>query len=505
MHLSKAGEALVVRANNPIASSPQRSRVLKFAETLIQKKTQTYCSELQRQILIGALQEERKTYDQLAVECGYSAKYVKQDVAPKLWQLLSQVLDTKVTKANVRAVLDHALEQVERGDVRSSSGLETMVQWRNIADGVDGSDIDELDANESEATELSVHKGTILLVDDQPQNLRLLSELLEEQGYEIQQAISGNIALQAVARRQPDLILLDINMPDVDGYSVCQQLKANTETRDIPVIFVSALDEAWDKVKGFTVGGSDYISKPFKVVEVLARVENQLKIKQLQTTLKHRNYQLQQAIQELQRLAAIDKLTRVASRRRFDAYLLECWQQAMAHQRSLTLMFIQLNHFDIYRQDADPTEGDGKSLRSGDRILQHLAQLIQNTVRTPQSLTSRYGTLTFAIIVPQQQNSKWQNSTAQNDTVKNSTASTDSATGSAPLSLQRKGSDIAQRLLHQIQMAKTPASDPIATYIGLVTANPTVDSRLEDFLAEGDRALQQAKQQTGNCIVSLDL
>ena len=89
--------------NSPV-SHLHKNKVLKFAETLIYQKTDTYCSGLQRQILIAALQEERKTYDQLAEECGYSPKYVKQDVAPKLWQLLSQVLNTKVTKATVRGV-----------------------------------------------------------------------------------------------------------------------------------------------------------------------------------------------------------------------------------------------------------------------------------------------------------------------------------------------------------------------------------------------------------------
>ena len=135
----------------------------------------------------------------------------------------------------------------------------------------------------------SLAAANILLVDDQPKNLRLLSDLLEEQGYEVQQAINGAVALQAVALDKPDLILLDIHMPEMDSYIVCQHLKADLTTQDIPVIFVSALDEGWDEVKAFSVGGSDYITKPFKVVEVLARVENQLKIQQLQQSLKVQN------------------------------------------------------------------------------------------------------------------------------------------------------------------------------------------------------------------------
>ncbi|NEP84343.1 MAG: response regulator [Okeania sp. SIO3B3] len=145
-------------------------------------------------------------------------------------------------------------------------------------------------------------KGNILLVDDQPENLKLLSDLLEEQGYEVQQAINGVIALQAVAAGSPDVILLDIHMPELDGYTVCQKLKAHPQTQDIPVIFVSALDETWDKVKAFSVGGSDYITKPFKTVEVLARVENQLKVRHLQLKVKSLEQQLEEKNQQLQQL-----------------------------------------------------------------------------------------------------------------------------------------------------------------------------------------------------------
>ena len=194
--------------------------ILKFAESLIQEKTQTYCSELQRQILITALQEERKTYDQLAEECGYSPKYVKQDVAPKLWLLLSDVLGTKVTKANARAVLSRAMRNLFLAKVTPFSRKVTAT-----------------------TAEMTDTKATILLVDDQPQNLHLLSELLEEQGYDVQQAINGYVALEAIAKNIPDLVLLDIFMPQIDGYGVCQQIKSNPATEDVPVIFISALDE----------------------------------------------------------------------------------------------------------------------------------------------------------------------------------------------------------------------------------------------------------------------
>lgn len=129
-------------------------------------------------------------------------------------------------------------------------------------------------------------QGTILIVDDLPNNLRLLFTLLMPQGYQVGKALNGQMALKSADSNPPDLILLDINMPNMDGYEVCQRLKANVKTKEIPVIFISALDDVWDKVKAFKVGGIDYITKPFQAEEVLARVENQMKIQALQKALR---------------------------------------------------------------------------------------------------------------------------------------------------------------------------------------------------------------------------
>src|ERR671932_1122140 len=139
-------------------------------------------------------------------------------------------------------------------------------------------------------------KGNILIVDDTPENLRLLSNALTEQGYKVRSVINGAMALMGAKAAPPDLILLDINMPQMNGYEVCEALKADEQTREIPVIFISALDEVLDKVKAFAVGGVDYITKPFHFEEVLARVENQLTIRNLQKQLQEQNLRLQQEI-----------------------------------------------------------------------------------------------------------------------------------------------------------------------------------------------------------------
>ena len=135
-------------------------------------------------------------------------------------------------------------------------------------------------------------KASILVVDDTPANLRLLVGLLTEQGYAVRPARDGFQALSIAQGAGIDLILLDIQMPQIDGYEVCSKLKANEETRDIPVIFISALSDVFDKVKAFGVGGVDYITKPFQVEEVLARVETHLAVQKLQKSLHDKNEHL---------------------------------------------------------------------------------------------------------------------------------------------------------------------------------------------------------------------
>ena len=137
-------------------------------------------------------------------------------------------------------------------------------------------------------------QGDILIVDDTPANLRLLSQMLRSQGYTVRAVTSGARAIDSVHASMPNLILLDIRMPDMDGYEVCEELKAFERTRDIPIIFISALNEIEDKVKAFKVGGVDYITKPFQLDEVLARTETHLALRKLQL-------QQQKAIKKLER------------------------------------------------------------------------------------------------------------------------------------------------------------------------------------------------------------
>jgi len=131
--------------------------------------------------------------------------------------------------------------------------------------------------------------SNILIVDDTPANLQLLSKILVEQGYRARPVPSGSMALSAAQVEPPDLVLLDIRMPDMDGYEVCERLKADERTRDIPILFISALDATQDKIRAFQAGGLDYITKPFHLEEVLARVDTHLALRKLQQVLQDAN------------------------------------------------------------------------------------------------------------------------------------------------------------------------------------------------------------------------
>lgn len=250
------------------------------------------------------------------------------------------------------------------------------------------------------------YKADILVVDDKPDNLRLLSTMLTEQGYKVRKVISGELALKACQIMPPDLILLDINMPNMNGYIVCEKLKSWRETQDIPVIFISALDDVVDKVEAFSRGGADYITKPFEIQEVLARVKNQLTIRELQKKLqqqnallseevKERQYaeaELQKVNKELYRLATLDGLTQVGNRRCFDEYFNLEWRRLQREKAPLSLILCDVDYFKLYN--------DNYGHLAGDFCLKQIAQAISNALKRPADLVARYGGEEFAMILP---------------------------------------------------------------------------------------------------------
>ncbi|MGQ4646897.1 adenylate/guanylate cyclase domain-containing protein [Lyngbya aestuarii] len=156
-------------------------------------------------------------------------------------------------------------------------------------------------------------KRNILIVDDTPNNLRLLSAILTKRGYEVGKALDGKIALRAAKTAPPDLILLDIKMPEMNGYQVCERLKADDKTREIPVIFISALDDVLDKVKAFRSGGVDYITKPFQGEEVLARVQIHLNLQALQNALRREQKNSERLLLNILPQAIVEELKQKSS------------------------------------------------------------------------------------------------------------------------------------------------------------------------------------------------
>jgi diguanylate cyclase (GGDEF)-like protein len=247
--------------------------------------------------------------------------------------------------------------------------------------------------------------ATILVVDDRVDNLLVLTSLLKSHGYEVRKARGGQIALQTVQIEPPDLILLDIRMPEISGYEVCAQLKANPATQDIPIIFLSALNEIEDRMAAFAAGGADYITKPFHTAEVLARIQGQLTIQQQRQQLIQQNQRLQQEIQErqrieqalrqanleLERLAALDSLTQIPNRRRFDEYLSVEWRQSQRDQTYLSLILCDVDCFKAYNDHYGHQAGDG--------CLRQVALAIHQTLRS-SDLVARYGGEEFAIVLP---------------------------------------------------------------------------------------------------------
>jgi diguanylate cyclase (GGDEF)-like protein len=259
------------------------------------------------------------------------------------------------------------------------------------------------------ADSASAQKGRILVIDDTPANLHLLVDMLAEHGYTVHPATGGKTAFRFLQATLPDLILLDIYMPDMNGYEVCQQLKANEHTRDIPVIFISSADQELDKMKAFASGGVDYIVRPLQLEEVLARIRTHLSLRRLQKNLEdlvqertaalietnarlHReNTERKQAEERIRYMAHYDALTELPNR----VLLQDRIKQAIAHaHRNMMLaavLFLDLDYFKHIN--------DSLGHQVGDRLLQMVATRLQRCVREGDSV-ARLGGDEFVLCLP---------------------------------------------------------------------------------------------------------
>lgn len=322
-------------------------------------------------------------------------------------------------------------------------------------------------------------KGNILIVDDAPENIRLLSSMLQQANY-VPKAVEGAITMLKISRTMPlDLVLIDIDRIGAQGYEVCRQLKATPETRDIPVIFLSSLNDIADKLRGFEAGCVDYITKPFQPPEVLIRVKNQIEQRQLRKQLEAQNRLLQaeiinhiaalEALQkakyELELLNRVDGLTMLYDRHYFDEYLEGNWRQMQREETVVSLIICNLDIFHLYKEIYGHDQGDN--------CLQRFAQALVKAVKRPGDIACRYGDDEFSIILPK----------------------TD-ASGAITVAKQ------IQRELQIMAIAhsKSPSSY-LTVSIGVSTAQPTQQESPQSLLDTSQLALYQAKQEGRDRII----
>lgn len=218
----------------------------------------------------------------------------------------------------------------------------------------------------------------ILIVDDASENIRILAQALKGE-YKTTFATDGNQALKmAMSEEPPDLILLDIIMPQMDGYEVCTRLKHDSKTRNIPVIFITAMDQEEDETKGLEIGAVDYITKPFSMAIVKARVKTHLELK------RHRDM--------LENLSSLDGLTGIPNRRRFDEFLDTEWRHCMRENVPLSLIMMDIDYFKAFN--------DNQGHQAGDDCLKKVAHTLASSVKRPMDFLARYGGEEFVAILP---------------------------------------------------------------------------------------------------------
>lgn len=289
----------------------------------------------------------------------------------------------------------------------------------------------------------------VLIVDDETINIDVLVGLLGSR-YITLVAKSGEQALKRLKREPlPDLILLDIVMPGLDGYEVCRRIKNDPQTKDIPVIFITGKGDEQDEARGFQVGAVDYITKPVNPIIGLARVNTHLELKRRGDIL--------------ERLAGLDGLTGIANRRRFDEYCDAEWNRCRRHGHPMSLVMIDIDFFKPYNDRYGHAEGD--------RVLKSVAGVLSRATSRPSDLAARYGGEEFACMLPE-----------------------------TDLNGARHVADRILRGVHDLAIphAASGAADHVTVSLGIACEVPRVDRDPGALIRAADQALYKAKEQGRN-------
>ena len=298
-------------------------------------------------------------------------------------------------------------------------------------------------------------KPKILIVDDERFNINALVGLLGG-SYQVMVAVNGEMAIKAAIKGQPDLILLDIVMPHMDGYEVLKRLKADPLTQDIPVIFITGRSTAEDESFGLEIGASDYISKPFHFGVVMARVKTQIRLK-LQSD-------------QLAAYAFKDGLTGLSNRRAFDDHLDREWARCLHLKCPIALILMDVDHFKLYNDHYGHTQGD--------ECLKEISQILNSSVSTPSHLAARYGGEEFAVVLPE--------------------LSLDQAT------------QVAEQLrllieTCQIPHEPSPVSEYVTASIGVTSVIPTAEVTIGHVVQKTDLCLYRSKESGRNQVTGESL
>jgi diguanylate cyclase (GGDEF)-like protein len=290
-------------------------------------------------------------------------------------------------------------------------------------------------------------KNSVRIVDDEKASIIALTHILGEE-YTVFAAKRGEEAVELAKKHLPDVVLLDIMMPEMNGYEVLARLKADEATRDIPVIFITGLDEAEDEEKGLKMGAADYINKPFSPAIVKLRINNQM--------------QMLNQIEMIRNLSMTDQLTGIANRRNFDNRFRLEWNHANRSKTPLSLAFVDLDHFKIYN--------DSFGHLQGDVALQVVARTIVQSLKRSSDFAARWGGEEFAILLP------------------------GTSSGGA--------TDVAECIRHHIEEAHIPCTEKGAEAItasaGVNTLVPDEYLSMDDLIDGADQALYAAKNNGRN-------
>jgi diguanylate cyclase (GGDEF)-like protein len=294
-------------------------------------------------------------------------------------------------------------------------------------------------------------RPTILLVDDEPINISVLAEFLAQE-YRLLFAKTGQDALRIVHEKQPDLVLLNIGLPDISGYDVCRDIKTNQATQNIPVVFSTAKDSAEDEVIGLILGASDYITKPFNIGLIRARVRNQIRLKK-KTDL-------------LEQLANLDGLTELPNRRYFDEHFESEWRRAVRRGVPISIALADVDFFKGYN--------DHYGHSAGDDCLQVVARSLAKSAGRGGEFVARYGGEEFIFVWPE-----------------------------IDLKESIKAAELARQLVQNLNIENkgSDCNNIVTVSIGVASLIPTNEVRKADLIEAADEQLYKAKKQGRNRVL----